>query len=167
MKVVGICGSLRKSSSNYAILKLVQTFFGENIYNEINLAEFPFFDPDQQFSNETPKAVLNARKLASESDVIIVSTPEYAHGVPGILKNGFEWLFHEGTQRKKVAVIIGAAQGEHTQAQLLEILKTMDFDISLKNILIIKGLRSKLTDDGNFQNESDKIDFIKFLQQLL
>lgn len=167
MKILGICGSLRKSSSNYSILNAAKKYFSQHKWGEIDLAEFPYFDPDNQFSDFTPDIVIKARKLASESDVIFISTPEYAHGVPGILKNGLEWLFHEGTQRKQVALVIGAAQGEFVQADLIEILRTMDFNINTKNTLIIKGARSKISDVGDFKSKADELEFIQFCSQFV
>lgn len=165
MKILGICGSLRKSSSNYSILKAAKKYFSHHDWVEIDLSEFPYFDPDNQFSEATPDIIVKARKLARDSDLIFISTPEYAHGVPGILKNGLEWLFHEGTHQKKVALIIGAAQGESTQENLIEILRTMDFNIDKGNTLIIKGARSKISETGSFKSDLDKVDFESFCSQ--
>ncbi len=158
---------MRKKSSNWAVLKAVQTFFVKHEWTDLDLANLPFFDPDNQFSEETPEVVMTARNLASQSDLIFISTPEYAHGVPGILKNGLEWLFHEGTQKKRAALIVGAAQGEFAQAQLIEILKTMDFEISLENSLVIKGARSKINEQGMFLDKPTEIAFQKFCEQFL
>lgn len=165
MKILGICGSLRKSSSNYSILKAAQKYFSQHTWTEINLAEFPYFDPDNQFTDSTPEVVIKARKLASESDLIFISTPEYAHDIPGILKNGLEWLFHEGTHKKQVTIVIGATQGNFAQVNLIEVLRTMDFIINLENTLVINGVRAKIDENGDFKNKLDEVEFNKFCSQ--
>lgn len=167
LRILGICGSLRMDSANGAILKAAQNFFLNHDWAEINLADFPYFDPDNQFSDSVPQAVEKARILASECSLLFIATPEYAHGAPGILKNGLEWLFHEGTQKKPVALVIGAAQGEHTQKQLVEILKTMDFEIALEKTLIIKGLRAKINDLGKFTNKDAELEFKSYCSQFI
>lgn len=167
MKILAICGSLRKTSTNHSILKAAKKFYALHEWTELNLEDLPYFDPDNQFSKKLPEAVTKARTAASQSDLIFVSTPEYAHGMPGLLKNGFEWIFHEGTQRKKVALVIGASQGEFAQANIIEVLKTMDFDISLESSTIIKGVRAKVKEDGTFVNDVDLQRFHEFCGKFL
>lgn len=150
MKILGLCGSLREGSSNGAILKSAAHYFSDHHFESFDLSKLPYFDPDQQFSDSTPSIVAEMREIAKMADLIFISTPEYAHGVPGLLKNGLEWLFCEGTMKKKVAVVIGSAQGEWVRDQLLEILKTMDFVISENQFLLIKGARNKINKDGQF-----------------
>ena len=165
MKILSLCGSLRKNSSNWAILNAAQRILSHASWDEINLSSLPYFDPDQQFTEATPESVREARYLASEADLIFISTPEYAHGIPGILKNGLEWIFHEGTQRKPVALVIGAAQGEFARDSLIEVLRTMDFVIAPEHAIIIRGARSKIAEDGTFIDSSIEEKFTQFCKQ--
>ena len=146
MKFLGICGSCRKGSANSSILRAIQQELIAHEWDTFSLVDLPYFDPDLQYSVDTPQSVVLFRSLAAQSDAIIISTPEYAHGIPGILKNALEWLFHEGTHQKHVFVVIGSSQGESTKHQLLDILATMDFKISGDQILLISGARSLLPD---------------------
>jgi NAD(P)H-dependent FMN reductase len=166
MKILGICGSIREASSNGALLKAAMKQLNNHEWEIINLSKLPFFDPDLQFSNKVPDPVKNMRSLAGACDLIFISTPEYAHGVPGILKNGLEWLFCEATMKKKVAVVIGSAQGEWARDQLIEILKTMDFSMEVNHCMIIHGAKSKINQDGIFIEEKAKEEYIKFLQKI-
>ena len=165
MKIFGICGSLRKNSSNAQLLKAAQIFLNKHRWSSLYLDELPYFDPDQQFSEKTPELVKEMRKLASGSDLILISTPEYAHGVPGLLKNALEWLFCEGTQRKPAAVIIGSAQGEYVRDQLSEILKTMDFVVDAKSFLIVQGARTKINQEAAFTDLKAQFEFESFLSK--
>jgi NAD(P)H-dependent FMN reductase len=150
MKILGICGSLRENSTNKTLLHLAKANLSQHEWTEGDLFSLPYFDPDNQYSDQTPKSVLDMRKLAAACDIIFIATPEYAHGLPGVLKNALEWLFHEGTQKKPVYLVIGSGQGEHTKAQLIEILTTMDFQISENQTLMIKSPRSKISTEGKF-----------------
>jgi chromate reductase, NAD(P)H dehydrogenase (quinone) len=166
MKILGLCGSLRENSSNSLLLKAAQNELKQHEWLSFDISELPFFDPDNQYTDLTPPIVIQLRSLAAQADIIFVCTPEYAHGVPGVLKNAFEWTFHEGTQRKPVYVAIGSAQGENTQKQMIEILSTMDFKIDEKQTLLIKGARSLLSGDGVLNDGLAKSAFLNFCETI-
>ena len=69
--------------------------------------------------------------MLRSADAVIISSPEYAHGIPGSLKNALDWLVSDGTLAGKPVVIITTAptRGELAQAQLAEVLKTMSWDV--------------------------------------
>src|SRR5438105_2793688 len=112
MIVLAICGSIREKSSNHAILEAIRRFFPTSTdWETFPIKELPYFDPKLQYGSDVPAKVLTMREIAGRSDYIVISTPEYAHGIPGILKNALEWLLCEETMKKKVIVIIGTASG--------------------------------------------------------
>jgi chromate reductase, NAD(P)H dehydrogenase (quinone) len=94
MKMLAISGSLRASSSNTAILrsiaKLVTTNIQLSIYD--GLGNLPHFNPELDNDNVI-SSVQDWRDRIRASDGIIFCTPEYAHGVPGVLKNGLDCFF--------------------------------------------------------------------------
>lgn len=165
MKILGICGSIRTTSTNWTILESAQSFLGAHEWTTVRLDTLPYFDPDNQFSEAVPEVVQKMRESAASSDLIFISTPEYAHGVPGILKNGLEWLFCEGTQKKPVALVVASAQGEWALDQLKEILKTMDFVIADSHALLLKGARAKIK-NGQIVDESLKATIEAFCKSL-
>ncbi len=150
MRILAICGSIRRDSSNGFLLAAAKNVLQQNLVNlnwvDFELRRLPFFDPELQYSSATPEVVTEFRDLAEQADLLLISTPEYAHGVPGILKNGLEWLFCEQTQKLRAALLVGSAQGEAVVAQLLDILPTMDFDFSKDRILLVRGARTKVKD---------------------
>jgi len=166
MKILALCGSLRSNSANAYLLKAAQKILSQATFINFDISQLPYFDPDNQYSENVPAKVLEFRALAASSDKILISTPEYAHGMPGILKNALEWMFHEGTQKKQAYVIIGSAQGENTLDQLVEVLKTMDFTIDLSQTLLIKGARAKVNSSGDFSDAKAEAEFKKFCAQL-
>lgn len=162
MKIVTICGSIRLQSSNHLILEAVKQYGPNHEFINLDLTKLPYFDPDNQYGDQVPQIVLEMRALVSQSDLILISTPEYAHGIPGILKNGLEWTFCEETGKKIVFVIIGSAQGEWARDQLIEILTTMDFLINSSQCLIIHGARKKISQDGKILDQITRTKFENF-----
>ncbi len=148
MRILSICGSIRPESTNQLLMKYSQNFLNNHQWINVELEKLPYFTPDDQFSDSTPEIIVSMRKKAEDSDLIFITTPEYAHSAPGILKNALEWLFCEGTQKKPIALIVGSGQGEHTEAQLIETLNTMDFVITTSQSLILKGLRLKISPEA-------------------
>lgn len=89
------------------------------------LSELPHFNPD--LDTETPPpAVGDLRSRLLASDGVLISSPEYAHGVPGTLKNALDWLVRSGElYEKPVALVNTSPRSTHAHASLLETLNTM------------------------------------------
>lgn len=143
MKILAICGSIRVSSSNQQLIEVLKAKLPKSTQcHEFSLKELPYFDPDLQFGEKIPVSVSVFRQLVKEADVLLISTPEYAHGIPGILKNALEWLICEETMEKRVAIMIGSPSGgEYVKAHLLETLKTMDLIPSEEQIIVVPDAR--------------------------
>ena len=168
MNILAICGSINKSSSNLNILNAIRKFLKqETQWNYFKIEELPFFDPQLQFDKALPESVQTLRSLAQTSDFIVISTPEYAHGIPGVLKNALEWLICEETMKKKVAIIIGSPSGgEFVKDYLTETIRTMDLLPADNRTLIITSARSDIASDGEILNEELEIKIKKFVHDL-
>lgn len=164
-RILAISGSLRRGSSNHAILihlgALTPPDIAYNIYDD--MASVPAFDPG--LDDETPPApVANLRKLLAEADGIIICTPEYAFGVPGSLKNMLDWLVSSSSLLDKpVALITASLGGEYAHASLLLTLGALTAKLSDETNLLIQFVRSKVAGDGTITDE----DTIKGLEDLL
>ncbi len=149
MKIVTLCGSLRAESSNAYLLKGLIKLRPEIVWVPLDLSQLPYFEPERQYDN-VPELVKTFRNEVAGADTLLIATPEYAHAMPGLLKNGLEWIFCDQTLQKKVVVLISSAQGENTREQLMEVLKTMDFQVKLEWMLILKNMRNRVDQEGNF-----------------
>ena len=134
MKIVAISGSLRRASSNAAILKALELLIphGSTFAFYQGLGSLPHFNPDLDGEGDVPPpAVAELRDLLASSDGVVISSPEYAHGVPGSLKNMLDWLVSDGTLVDKPVVLINAAPagGEYAQTSLAETLRTMNWNV--------------------------------------
>ena len=92
----------------------------------MGLETIPAFNPDLDVEPGL-EPVERFRAHLREAEAVLFSTPEYAHGVPGSLKNALDWVVGSGElSGKPVALANASARGEYAQASLREILKTMD-----------------------------------------
>jgi len=129
VRVLAISGSLRKSSTNTAALEALARLAPDGVrvlvYRDV--ATLPPFNPDDDVEERRkPQAVETLRELVGASDAIVIATPEYAHGLPGVLKNALDWLVASETfAGKRVVLINTSPRAFHAQADLREILMTM------------------------------------------
>jgi NAD(P)H-dependent FMN reductase len=129
MRVLAISGSLRIGSTNTAALEALSRLAPEGVRVLVyrDLARLPPFNPDDDVEGRAkPAAVEELRAIVGASDAIVIAAPEYAHGVPGVLKNALDWLVASETfAGKKVVLINASPRAFHAQANLREILATM------------------------------------------
>ncbi|MEV5593565.1 NADPH-dependent FMN reductase [Streptomyces sp. NPDC052496] len=129
MKILALNGSLRARSSNAAILRsaLAATDATSAV---ADIAALPHFHPDLDTEGATPPAPVAAlRRAAAEADAVLVVSPEYAHGVPGVLKNALDWLVSSAEFLDKPAAVLTASPSptgaEYAHEQLRETLRMM------------------------------------------
>jgi chromate reductase len=90
VNIIGISGSLRKASYNTALLKAAAEFAKGEI--EIaSIADIPLYNGDIE-DKGMPAAVTALQDQLEHADGILIVSPEYNHGVPGVLKNAIDWL---------------------------------------------------------------------------
>ncbi len=122
-----LCGSLRKNSSNHALLEAIGAEAGNGTSVEICtlIGDLPIFDPDRE-GDATPAAVLEFAEKIRRADGLIISAPEYAHGIPGGLKNALDWLVsRDEIPHKPVMLVHASHRGDHALEALTEVLKTI------------------------------------------
>ena len=129
VRLLAISGSLRGASTNTAALEALAKLAPEGVKVLVyrDLAKLPPFNPDDDVEDgRKPEPVETLRALVSASDALVIAAPEYAHGVPGALKNALDWLVASETfAGKPVALINTSPRAFHAQASLREILSTM------------------------------------------
>lgn len=92
MRLVGISGSLRKASYSSAILQvMIEKAKPQAVVELLEIGNLPHYNADLEL-DVLPKAVTDARALVSLCDGVIVVSPEFNHGIPGVLKNTLDWL---------------------------------------------------------------------------
>ena len=129
VQILAISGSLRAASSNTALLQALARLAPPGVVVALydGLANLPHFNPDLDAEGATlPQAVRELRTFIGKADGLVISSPEYAHGVPGSLKNALDWLVSSlEFPGKPVALLSPSAHARHAQASLAETLTVM------------------------------------------
>jgi chromate reductase, NAD(P)H dehydrogenase (quinone) len=110
VKILAISGSLQAGSSNGAVLRVARSVAAAGTEVEIwdGLAAIPPFNPDDA-GPPAPPPVEDLRARVAAAGGLLLATPEYAHGMPGVLKNALDWLVGTGElYGKRVAVLTGS-----------------------------------------------------------
>ena len=132
MKIAAISGSLRAGSSNTAVLRAAARLApaGVEVVLFEGIADLPFFNPDLD-GDDVPAPVGAMRALIGNVDGLLISSPEYARGVAGVLKNALDWLVgsHEFPD-KPIALINTSPRATHALAALTLTLETMSARIA-------------------------------------
>jgi chromate reductase, NAD(P)H dehydrogenase (quinone) len=131
IQLLAISGSLRTNSSNTNVLQAAKILSPPTIritlYSE--LAQLAHFNPDLD-QDPLPDNIVYLRQQIENSDGIIISSPEYAHGVPGTLKNALDWLVSSVEFPYKPVMLINTnPRATIAFASLQEILNTMSAKI--------------------------------------
>jgi chromate reductase, NAD(P)H dehydrogenase (quinone) len=111
VKLLGISGSLQARSANTALLEVARAVADSDVEIVVfdRLADVPALNPD---IDPAPAVVDTFRALVQSADGLIIATPEYAHGLPGSLKNLLDWMVGSGELYGKRVVIVSAAPAE-------------------------------------------------------
>jgi chromate reductase len=168
--ILAISGSLRATSSNAAILlaasELVPAGVHVKMYNGLDL--LPHFNPDRE--KEMLPEVLRLRNEIKTSQALLICSPEYAHGIPGSLKNALDWIVGTGELDQLPVAIINATpmyeSKSFAQESLIEILKTMSAKITPDILLYIPSVKSKLDSENKLNDSQTAVDIKKLLENL-
>jgi chromate reductase, NAD(P)H dehydrogenase (quinone) len=139
IQALAISGSLRAASSNSVLIgaavRLALPTVEMSIYR--GLAEVPAFNPDLD-GDSAPEAVARFRAALQSCDALMISSPEYAHGVPGVLKNALDWVVSSGELvNKPIALINASGRATHAWASLAETLSTMSAQVIVEASITI------------------------------
>ena len=129
VKILAISGSLRAHSSNTEVLRAATSLAPRSVRVSLyaGVAGLPHFNPDLDGEGTIPpQAVQDLRAQVGEADALMISSPEYAHGVPGALKNALDWLV-SGPEiiGKPIGLLNASPRSTFAHASLAETLRTM------------------------------------------
>jgi chromate reductase len=126
-RILAISGSLRAASLSTAALSAASMLAPPEteIVFYTGLADLPAFNPDLD-TGEPPPAVQILRHEIGIADGLLISSPEYARGLPGSLKNALDWLVSSSEfPEKPIALINTSPRSVEALAQLRLVLTTM------------------------------------------
>jgi NAD(P)H-dependent FMN reductase len=148
MKIFAISGSLRTASLNSALLRAVTRLAPADISVVLyrGLGELPLFNPDIEASDPAPVAELRTQILSA--DALLIASPEYAHGISGVMKNALDWMVGcEAFVHKPVALLNASPRAVYAQAALRETVTMMSACIVDEASITVPILGSHLSED--------------------
>jgi len=116
-KILGISGSLRSASFNAMLLKCAAQLAPEGTRFEIgSIRGIPLYDGDLESASGIPEAAQKLKAQIMDCDGLLLVTPEYNNGIPGVFKNAIDWLSRPASDISKVfgnrpVAVIGASPG--------------------------------------------------------
>jgi chromate reductase len=161
VRVLGVAGSLRHASLNRALLRAAVELAPPDLtLTTFDLADVPLYNEDVELRGDPP-AVAAFKQAIREADAVLFATPEYNHGVPGVMKNAVDWASRPprgaALDGKPVGLIgaspgmTGSARGQSQLRQAFEF--TNSYCMPQPEILVFRAhekfdLEGRLTDEA-------------------
>ena len=105
MRIFAVSGSLQAASSNTRFVRAARDLAPEGVEVDVfeSVGALPHFNPDLV----APGAVTDFRERIAAADGVLIASPEYAHEMPGSLKNALDWVVGSGElYAKPVAIVV-------------------------------------------------------------
>ena len=170
LTILGFAGSLRRASYNRALLRAAQEEAPEGMRIEIfDLLDIPLYNEDVEAEGD-PEGVARFKQAIRAADGLLITTPEYNHGVPGVTKNAIDWASRPPRQSpldgKPVAIlgaspgITGTARGQSQLRQAFEF--TNSYCMPQPEILVYQA-HTKFDETGRLTDEKTRQFLGRFL----
>lgn len=169
--ILGLSGSLRRASFNAGLLRAAVDLAPEGVTIQTgSIREVPLYDADLEDDTGLPDAVQTLQDQLAAADALLMVTPEYNNGVPGVFKNAIDWM-SRGPGLKlfvgKPVALIGASSGGFgtilSQAHWLPVLRTLRMRPWLDGRLMVSRTADLSDDDGNLTDERTRERLAKFV----
>jgi chromate reductase len=153
VKLLGLSGSIRKASTNTIILQSLAERLGAKASMTVfPLNDVPIYNGDLE-GEHLPASVRALKAAITEADGLILCTPEYNHGIPGMLKNALDWasrpVFVSPLKDKPVLLMTsspGYVGGARAHTQMQETLASTLSRVVLRPQVVIAGVTQKILD---------------------
>lgn len=174
VNVLGIAGSLREASLNRALLRAAAELAPPGLRIDIfDLAPIPLYNGDVEAAGDPP-SVTAFKRAITEAGGILMVTPEYNHGVPGVMKNAVDWASRPPRgaplNAKSVGIIgasPGAAGSARGQSQLRQAVgSTNSYAMPQPEILVFRA-HEKFDAQGRLTDKATGIYLARYLEAFL
>ncbi len=162
--ILGLSGSLRRASFNAGLLRAAVDVAPDGVtIKPGSIHGVPLYDADEESANGLPGAVETLHAELKAADGLLMVTPEYNNGVPGVFKNAIDWMSRGdglGYFRGKPVAVIGASPGSFgtilSQDHWLPVLRTLRTKPWLEGRLMVSRAKNLFDDDGNLTDEDTR-----------
>jgi chromate reductase len=173
LTILGIAGSLRKSSFNRAALRAAQQLVPDGVRLEIfDLDGIPPFNQDEEA--HPPERVVLLKQRIRAADAILILTPEYNYSIPGVLKNAIDWAsrpYGDSAWEGKPVALMGASVGaqgtSRAQYHLRQVFVFLNMYPLNRPEVMITNAAQRFDEKGNLTDEETKVHIQKLLAALV
>ena len=158
MKILALSGSLRRGSYNTALLRAARSLAPKGVELEITtLQGVPLYDGDVEASSGVPDVVQRLKQAVRQASGLLIATPEYNGSIPGVLKNGIDWMSRPASDIANVfgkhpVGLIGATPGRggtrQSQAAWLPVFSRLGMVTFSEQSLYVDGAKDKFDATG-------------------
>jgi chromate reductase, NAD(P)H dehydrogenase (quinone) len=173
IRVLGIAGSLREGSYNRALIRAASEVAPEGMtVEEFPLHDIPLFNEDVE-KQGYPEPVRRMHEAIGAADALLIATPEYQHGVPGVLKNAIDWASRPPGKAAilgKPTAVLGATPGmwgtQRAQTQLRQALIYNRCPVVLSPEVLVANAKERIDAEGRLTHEATRGFVGKLLEAL-
>lgn len=173
MHIIALSGALRRASYNTALLRAAAAMAPAGVTIELRtLHGIPLYDGDVE-AQGIPEAVTALREAIRAADALLIGTPEYNNSIPGVLKNGLDWLSRPSGEGAKLfggkpTGLIGATPGGfgtvQSQDALLSVLRTFGSDFWMAGRLMVSRAGTVFDAEGRLVDDKVREQLQGFVQ---
>lgn len=169
--ILGLSGSLRRASFNAGLLRAATELVPEGTTIEIGtIRGVPLYDADLEAESGAPEAVRLLQSQLDAADGLLLVTPEYNNGIPGVFKNAIDWMASgpgaDLFRNKPVALLGASPMGFGTilaQAQWLPVLRTLKVDFWSDGRLMVSRAHTLFDQDGTLTDDKTRDKLAEFV----
>lgn len=171
-RILGISGSLRKASFNTGLLRAAADAAPADVtFDARTLHGVPLYDGDAEAAEGVPPAVAELKDALAACDGLLLVSPEYNNGIPGVFKNAIDWMSRPpggtGLFKAKPVAVIGASPGGFgtmlSQAAWLPVLRTLGTRHWSEGRLMVSRAGEMFDADGNLTDEATRKRLAEFV----
>jgi chromate reductase, NAD(P)H dehydrogenase (quinone) len=161
--ILGIAGSLRRHSYNRGLIRAAAAMAPAGVTVRIlELDDVPLYNQDVEDAGE-PEAVVALKREIAVADALLIATPEYNHGIPGVLKNAIDWASRPRRTSPlldKAVAVMGASPGRgetaRAQAQLRDAFVFTGACVMPLPEVMVGEAASRFDDEGNLTDPATR-----------
>lgn len=164
--IVGVAGSLRRASLNLGLLRAAEALMPEGATLEVRtLHDIPLYNGDDEAATGMPPAVTALKEALASADGVLLATPEYNNGIPGVFKNAIDWASRPPADTERVFAgrpfaVIGASPGGFgtilAQDAWLPVLRTLGTQPWFGGRLLVSHAGKLFDAGGNLIDEDSR-----------